>query len=74
MKYAPKLSFTAKNGGVYNEHDGKTGKGQKEGTLRRLLLFLSVPGVIAMKKIRRPAVRGREKRRYTAAFLFQEEK
>jgi hypothetical protein len=29
MKYAPKLSFTAKIGGVYNEHDGKTGKGQK---------------------------------------------
>lgn len=45
----------------------------KKERLRHLLLFLPAPGIIAMK-IRRPAERGREKRRYTAAFLFQEEK
>lgn len=46
----------------------------RQGTKRRgfgiSFYFLPAPGIIAMK-IRRPAERGREKRRYTAAFCFR---
>ena len=46
----------------------------KKERLRHLLLFFACTRHHRDEKYGGPAERGREKRRYTAAFLFQEEK